>query len=207
VTNVVRRESRVVGVETTAGRIDAGAVVVAAGAWAPRLCREMGLTLPARSKALDTVLVTGPHDLADPHMIFIDNVQGSYFRPESGILTIVGVPCQDWDVDPDTMSTGLPSHAPHDGAQILTRRIPAMERATLARGFRAFDCYSHDRHAILGVVANARDAPCRTRHHPRSSRARQRSGDHAHLRHVDRGIQPSGTVAHPRRRRSPDPLR
>jgi sarcosine oxidase subunit beta len=27
-----------------------------------------------------------------------------------------------------------------------------MERATLARGFRAFDLYSHDRHAILDRV-------------------------------------------------------
>src|SRR5207247_4219502 len=41
---------------------------------------------------------------------------------------------------------------PAVGAQILTRRIPAMEGATLARGYRAFDCYSRDRHAILGRV-------------------------------------------------------
>ena len=102
VTGVVRRESRVVGVETTAGRIDAGAVVVAAGAWAPRLCRELGVALPARPKAIDTAVVTRPPELADPHMVFIDNVQGSYFRPESRDLTIVGVPCQEWDVDPDT---------------------------------------------------------------------------------------------------------
>src|SRR5262247_531501 len=27
-----------------------------------------------------------------------------------------------------------------------------MEHATLARGYRAFDCYSRDRHAILGAV-------------------------------------------------------
>ncbi len=152
VTRIVRRESRVVGVETSAGPIDAGAVVVAAGAWAPRLCREIGVELPARPKGIDTVLVTRPPELAHPHLIFIDNVQGTYFRPESGILTIVGVPCNEWDVDPDTMATGLPAHAPAVGAQILTHRIPPMERATLARGFRAFDCYSRDRHAILGRV-------------------------------------------------------
>src|SRR3989475_10099227 len=48
VTKILRRESRVTGVETSTGRIDAGAVVVAAGAWAPRLCREIGLELPDR---------------------------------------------------------------------------------------------------------------------------------------------------------------
>jgi len=50
VTKILRRESRVVGVETRAGRIDAGAVVVAAGAWAPRLCREMGIELRRGSR-------------------------------------------------------------------------------------------------------------------------------------------------------------
>jgi sarcosine oxidase subunit beta len=152
VTRVLGSGSRVTGVETSAGTIHAPVVVAAAGAWSPRLCRTIGVELPARVKAIDTVLVTRPPELADPHMIFIDNVLGTYFRPESGILTIVGVPCQEWDVDPDTMSTGLPATAAPEGAKILTHRIPAMERATLARGFRAFDCYSRDRHAILDRV-------------------------------------------------------
>ena len=102
-------------------------------------------------KGIDTVVVTRPAELTKPHVTFIDNVQGSYFRPESGILTIVGVPCQDWDLDPDG-PLSLPPEAPSLGAQILTHRIPTMERATLARGYRAFDCYSRDRHAILGRV-------------------------------------------------------
>jgi len=79
-------------------------------------------------------------------------VQGNYFRPESGGLTLVGVPCQEWDIDPDTLGTGLPPGAAELGAGLLTHRIPAMERATLSRGYRAFDGYSADRHAILGAV-------------------------------------------------------
>jgi len=152
VTRLVRQGSRVTGVETAAGRIDAGTVVVAAGAWSTRLCQAIGFALPARVKAIDTVLVTRPPALAAPHMTVIDNVQGTYFRPESGILTIVGVPSLDWDPDPDTMSTGLPPDAAAEGARILSHRIPAMERATLARGFRAFDGFSPDRHAILDRV-------------------------------------------------------
>src|SRR5947209_2866720 len=151
VTKILRRESRVVGVETSAGRIDAGAVVVAAGAWAPRLCREIGLELPSRVKGLDTEQVERPRALTEPHVIFIDNVLGTYFRPESGIRTIVGVPCQQWDLDPDAPMVLAPGAAAI-GAQILTHRIPAMEGATLARGYRAVDCYSRDRHAILGRV-------------------------------------------------------
>jgi sarcosine oxidase subunit beta len=152
VTRVIRQESRVTGVETSAGRIDAGSVIVAAGAWSRRLCAEIGLELHARPKAIDTVAVARPPELAKGHMVFIDNVQGNYFRPESGGLTLVGVPCQEWDIDPDTLQTGLPPEAAGVGAQLLTHRIPAMERATLSRGYRAFDGYSADRHAILGRV-------------------------------------------------------
>jgi len=152
VTRIDRRESRVLGVETSAGRIEAGGVVVAAGAWSRRLCDEIGLPLPARPKAIDTVAVSRPPELREPHMVFIDNVQGNYFRPEAGGLTLVGVPCQEWDIDPDTLATGLPASAAAMGAGLLTHRIPAMERATLARGYRAFDGYSPDRHAILGRV-------------------------------------------------------
>jgi glycine/D-amino acid oxidase-like deaminating enzyme len=151
VTQVVRQESRVIGVETSAGRIDAASVIVAAGAWSRRLCAEFGLALPARPKAIDTVAVTRPPEL-ESHMVCIDNVLGNYFRPESGGLTLAGVPCQEWDIDPDTLGTALPPQAAGTGAQLLTHRIPAMERATLSRGYRAFDIYSADRHAILGAV-------------------------------------------------------
>ncbi len=59
---------------------------------------------------------------------------------------------QERDIDPDTLGTGLSPRAATVGAQLLTHRIPVMERATLARGYRAFDAYSPDRHAILGGV-------------------------------------------------------
>jgi glycine/D-amino acid oxidase-like deaminating enzyme len=155
VTRLLTGGGRVIGVETPSGRLDAGAVVVAAGAWATRLCRSIGLEIPARVKAIDTALVTRPPDLLTPHLTVIDNVQGSYFRPESGSLTLVGVPCQEWDVDPDDLAgraVGLPPGAAEAGARILVHRLPALERATLARGYRAFDGYSGDRHAILGGV-------------------------------------------------------
>src|SRR5581483_4281758 len=121
VTRILRRDSAVTGVDTPSGRIDADAVVVAAGAWAPRLCNEIGLALPARPKALDTMLVTRPPEMVKPHMVVLDHVQGTYFRPESDVLTIAGVPCQVWDIDPDTMGTGLPPSAPSEGAQLLTQ--------------------------------------------------------------------------------------
>ena len=60
------------------------------------------------------------------------------------------MPCQEWDIDPDTLGTGLPPQAAGKGAQLRPDRIPGHAGATLARGYRAFDEYSRDRHAILG---------------------------------------------------------
>ena len=152
VTRILRRGDRAAGVATTGGELEAGTVVVAAGAWAPRLCQDVGVQLPARVKGVDTVLVERPPALARPHLAVADNVLGTYYRPESGSLTIVGVPCQEWDLDPDAASTALPPSAAPEAARILTHRMPAMEHATLLRGFRAFDCYSADRHAIIDAV-------------------------------------------------------
>ena len=178
-----------------------GRVVLAAGAWSPRICRELGIDLHARPKAIDTVAVTRPAELPT-HMVFIDNVQGNYFRTEAGGLTLVGVPCQEWDIDPDTLGSGLPPHAAGLGAQLLTHRIPAMERATLARGYRAFDGYSRDRHAILGAR--------RRRRRPLSRDGVQRlrlqdrpGGRHVHGRADHRGPRQDGG----HRRLQPPPLR
>ena len=127
VSRILRGTGRVIGADTAAGRIDAGA----------------------------TVQVRRPPDLGPPHLTVIDNVLGSYFRPEGASLTLVGVPCQTWDVDPDDLAgraVGLPPGVAEAGARILVHRLPAMARATLARGYRAFDGYSDDRHAILDRV-------------------------------------------------------
>src|SRR5262249_5509130 len=55
VTKIDRRESRVHGVETSAGRIDAGAVVLAAGAGSARPGRGIGPGLPMRPEAIETL--------------------------------------------------------------------------------------------------------------------------------------------------------
>jgi len=149
VTEILRRGDRVAGVQTAAGRIEAPVVVAAAGAWTPSLLHGATVAIPARTKGLDTAVVRRPQELSHPHLTFIDNAQGTYIRPDSDSLTIAGIPCQAWDLDPDHATEGFPPTAPLDAAQILTHRIPAMEGATLHRGYRAFDCYSADRHGVL----------------------------------------------------------
>jgi hypothetical protein len=106
----------------------------------------------------------------------------------------------------------LAPDAPSVGAQILTHRIPAMEGATLARGYRAVDCYSRDRHAILGRVdgidglylatafsgSGFKIAPAGRRVHGRADRGRPgEDGRHRRVQSpaVRRGEIARGTVS------------
>jgi len=52
---LLQAADRIIGVETTAGRINAGAVVVAAGIWTPHLVRTVGLKVPIMPVCLSEV--------------------------------------------------------------------------------------------------------------------------------------------------------
>jgi glycine/D-amino acid oxidase-like deaminating enzyme len=152
VTAILRHGDRVAGVQTRSETIAAPVVVVAAGAWTPRLLGTLGISFPVRVKGLDTAVVQRPAELNAGHLSCVDNVQGTYFRPDAGGLTIVGVPCQEWDLDPDTAAAGFRAGADVEAAQILTHRIPLMETGDLQRVYRAIDGYSPDRQAILDHI-------------------------------------------------------
>jgi sarcosine oxidase subunit beta len=70
---------RAVGVETTAGPIDAPIVVLAAGAWSPPLLRDLGLSVPIAG-ALTQWLGFAVPSLPQEMMTVGDGVSGSYFR-------------------------------------------------------------------------------------------------------------------------------
>ena len=120
-----------------------------AGAWSGPLCRALGLEIPARVKAISSVLVSRPPALREPPMVVMDTVQSTYFRSEGGPNPGRG-PCFDWDPIPTRWRSGPPGspRGPATAGEILTHRVPAMAAATLGRGDRAFDYYSADRHAI-----------------------------------------------------------
>jgi glycine/D-amino acid oxidase-like deaminating enzyme len=75
VTGAVRgSDGRLVGVETSAGRFDAGAVIVAAGPWSGEVAGRLGAPLPVRPRR-GMVLVT----TRMPHRVFHKVYDGDYF--------------------------------------------------------------------------------------------------------------------------------
>lgn len=84
---------RVTGVETNAGSIRAGTVILANGAWSVPLASAIGLDLPILSLSAEVVFVSRPGGRAGVagHMAMIDRRTGIYARPNGDSETLVGI--------------------------------------------------------------------------------------------------------------------
>ncbi len=85
---------RVVGVETSAGRIDTSKVVLANGAWSVPLAAAVGLDLPVRPLAVRLAFVQRPAGMRPGrggHAVVLDRAHGAYTRPEGDDRSLVGL--------------------------------------------------------------------------------------------------------------------
>ncbi|NHN40395.1 FAD-binding oxidoreductase [Halorubellus sp. JP-L1] len=98
---------RVVGVETLDGRIDADAVVNAAGPWAQRVNDLAGVDLPVSPRRRQVAVVDPETPVPADVPLTIDLDTGVYFRPERDGAAIVGghFATEDPPADPDRFST------------------------------------------------------------------------------------------------------
>ena len=146
------RGGRVTGVATSRGQIAAGVVVNTAGPWGARVARMAGVDVPIQPCRVQVALFAPPPgELPAPH-VFADFPNVTYFRPETGGLTLVG------SVDPAEAN----SHAHLDrynervdfdfvadvGAR-LARRFPAMERGESRSGYAAIYDVTPDWHPVI----------------------------------------------------------
>lgn len=96
---------RVIGVETSAGEVDAGLTIVAAGGWAGALGAAIGAPLPLRPTRRHLV-VTAPLPAVSREWPFVWDVDTPFYaRPESGGLLLCGC---DEDDAPDCDETVKP---------------------------------------------------------------------------------------------------
>lgn len=144
------RDRRVASVETSLGRIPAGAVVNAAGAWAARLAGFAGVDLPVVPLRRQ-VVPTGPCDLLPstmPMTIFAGD--GFHLRVRGDrVLLLWPTPGA---ADPyDTVVDPAWVDAVVDKA---CTRVPVLRRATIDRASAWGGLYevSPDKHAILGAA-------------------------------------------------------
>jgi glycine/D-amino acid oxidase-like deaminating enzyme len=116
-------------------------VVVAAGAWTPKLLDTFGLPHSEyRTKAIRYAI----HPVAEACPAeFVDECTGLFGRPtaEGGLL--LGLPTTDWDVDPDSPAPVLPEAA----AELARARFPALGVGRATARVSSTDCYA-DHHML-----------------------------------------------------------
>ena len=147
VIGIDQRSGKVTGVKTKQGAIDAAVVVNAAGPFASIIGEMAGVKVPVKPLRRQ-VFVTGPYRLIDGIIpLTIDFHRGWYFRQEVDGFLLSG----PLDKEP-SFNINTDYEAMVEAAENATYRVPAMEKARIARGWAGLYEISPDNHAILGTV-------------------------------------------------------
>jgi sarcosine oxidase, subunit beta len=151
VTAIRTRGGHVVGVDTADGPFEAPVVAVMAGPWSDRLLRTVDIDFPLTPQRAQIAFYRRPPPLASGHMVFIDGAFGTYFRPHSEGLTLIGVGRWQPEPPPDPdhyNEANDPNFIPAAKAT-AARRIPALQQAQYVRGHAGIYDVTPDSRAIL----------------------------------------------------------
>jgi sarcosine oxidase subunit beta len=140
---------RVVGVDTTAGPIDAPVVVLAGGAWANRLLHPLDIDLGLTPNRLQVVIFRWPLAFQRGHMTFIDTINHTWFRPESGNGTLIGAEWIATDDAPDGYRETADPAAVAGARERLVARFPALHAAPMRGGWAGMVMMSPDGRPII----------------------------------------------------------
>ena len=149
-----RRGDRVTGVTTDAGRIDAGAVVLAAGPWAGALLAPLGVELPIRAGRVQVSLFEKPAALAT-RGIFGDTVLGIYTRPEADLLLVGSLETSDAEfgvADPDHYNEAIDFERVESYSERVARRYPTMDEGRFHSGYASLYDVTPDWQPVLGAL-------------------------------------------------------
>lgn len=153
VTALRHTASRVTGVDTSAGRLDADAVVLAAGPWTAALVEPLGHLLPISASRHGIVSV---RETARPRRpVFSDPVNLVYTRPESADLTLVGSndPSDALDlVDPDRCPPAAAADKVERMLAGASARLPALADGRINATWSGVYDVSDDGFPLLGPL-------------------------------------------------------
>lgn len=149
VKNLISEGGRVVGIETSHGKMWADQVVIAAGAWSAPFAAHWSPPLhPVRR----TLLQTRPHPLSNSNhpWCWMDDI-GCYIRPEAGGWLCS--PCDETleETPVGRESTGSPNPH-HEGllSEKINRWFPALGPVQFKSGWTGLRTFATDRRPIMG---------------------------------------------------------
>jgi glycine/D-amino acid oxidase-like deaminating enzyme len=143
---------RVRGVVVPDGVVEAPQVVVATGPWCRPLLAAVGFDPPIESEFHEVAFVKNPPGLESIGPAGIDSPTETYFRRETGGLTLIGDFYGKRGVDPDAIAAGVSQEGILRLVERAARRIPALADAGLFRGVTGCYDMSPDARPLIGPV-------------------------------------------------------
>ena len=152
-TQLLVRGDRVQGVGTEDGPLEAGAVVLAAGAWSVPLAGSVGLDLPIRPARVYVALFERPYELPT-HLTIIDTTESFYARPAAERATLVGSrDSLEWLDDPDAPTPEPDGAFVSEASRKLATRLPILTDAPYRSGRSGILDMTPDGRPVLGPAA------------------------------------------------------
>lgn len=156
-TKFVIENSRLVAVETPAGRFEAGTFILATGAWSRRFSDPLGLELPIDPHRAQLGLFRQPTNFGNSHAVFADFGNMTYFKPFVEGYTHIGT-IDDREArsiaDCDHYNETADSEVVEDLRECLTRRLPPMKRSVNRGGWAGLYAVTPDWHPIMDRAPN-----------------------------------------------------
>jgi sarcosine oxidase subunit beta len=155
VVGVLTEGSRITGVSTTRGEIQAPRVVNAAGLWGARIGAMVGLDIPITVCRHKINIVSWPTEARRPHPMVYDFATNIYTRPELGEHILVGgLDAEESHdlADPDSFKEGVSLDESTDALARVSHRFPVLEQGGIARGYAGCFDVTPDWHPILDRV-------------------------------------------------------
>jgi glycine/D-amino acid oxidase-like deaminating enzyme len=143
---------RVTGVQTSGGAISTPVVVIAGGAWAVGLLRDLGVDVRLAPVRVQVALFRRPPALGGPHPVCIDGINDLWLRPEGPgwSSTLVGAATRRRPLDdPDSLDEGVDGDYVEHARQELAKRIPAMADSPMRGGWAGAITMTEDGKPII----------------------------------------------------------
>ncbi|NJO00185.1 MAG: FAD-binding oxidoreductase [Anaerolineales bacterium] len=131
---------KVTGVTTPKQQFDAPLVLNCAGPWGAHVARMADLNAPINACRVQVAFFRRPAGYEAAHPIIADFIHATYFRSETGQLTLVGLidPGEaDAVVNPDNYNENLDTEFLLDAGERLIRRCPPLEASQSTGGYAA----------------------------------------------------------------------
>ncbi len=152
VTGLRFEAERIQGVDTARRSADAPLVLNCAGPWGARVAQMAGVDVPISPCRVQVAFFGRPDSHAADHPVVADFIHATYFRSETGQLTLAGLidPSEaDAIVPPDDFPEQLDADFQLDIGERLIRRYPPIEQATARGGYAALYAITPDWHPVV----------------------------------------------------------